>query len=104
MGSAPAYRLGTAGGILNMTRSLGTSLGVALTFAVLGLLLSAHSGKDVVNTLEATPRDLEVAFHETLVFLALIAGLAATLSAARGASTAQQIPARHSAATDSIGV
>ena len=35
MASAPADWLGTAGGILNMTRSLGTSLGVALTGAIL---------------------------------------------------------------------
>ena len=104
MGSAPAHRLGTAGGILNMTRSLGTSLGVALTGAILGLLLSAHSGQHLVSTLDAAPPELEVAFHETLLFLALIAGLAAVLSAARGDSAAQQTLPRHSAATDSIGV
>ncbi|GAC1654666.1 MAG: MFS transporter [Mycobacterium sp.] len=104
MGSAPTDRLGTAGGILNMTRSLGTSLGVALTGAILGLLLSTHSGQRVVSTLNATPGELQVAFHGALLFLALVAGLAAALSAARGASATQQIAAKHSVATDSIGV
>ena len=103
MGSAPPHRLGTAGGILNMTRSLGTSLGVALTGSILGLLLSVQSSQHIVNTLDAAPAELQLAFHQTLLFLALIAGLAAALSAARGQSAAQQFSTQ-SVATDSIGV
>src|SRR5438552_3505303 len=53
MGSAPAHRLGVAGGILNMTRSLGTSLGVAATGAVLAVRLSARLGAQVQSTIDA---------------------------------------------------
>ena len=35
MGAAPPQRLGAAGGILNVTRSLGTSLGVAASSALM---------------------------------------------------------------------
>jgi MFS family permease len=84
MGSAPANRLGVAGGILNMTRSVGTSLGVALTGALLGVLLSAHAGEHVEGTLNVDPAALQVAFHQTLLFLAALAVAAGLLSAVRG--------------------
>ncbi len=84
MGTAPPNRLGVAGGILNMTRSLGTSLGVALTGALLGALLSIHSGEHVTGTLNTDPAALELAFHQTLLFLAVLAAIAAGLSAVRG--------------------
>ena len=88
-----------------MTRSLGTSLGVALTGAILGLLLSAQSGQQhVSSTVDATPAVLQVALHETFLFLACMAGLAAALSVARGPQTAQTASARRAAITESIGV
>ena len=83
MGSAPANRLGVAGGILNMTRSIGTSIGVAATGAVLTVRLSARLGTNVGSTLEAPPVALLPAFHETLLFLAGLAVLAGLLSTAR---------------------
>jgi EmrB/QacA subfamily drug resistance transporter len=104
IGSAPAHRLGTASGILNMTRSVGTSLGVALTGAILGLVLSAQSGQHVSSTVDATREVLQVALHETFLFLACMAGLAAALSVARGPQTAQTAPAMRAALTESIGV
>jgi MFS family permease len=104
IGSAPAHRLGTASGILNMTRSVGTSLGVALTGAILGLVLSTQSGQPVSSTVDATREVLQVALHETFLFLACMAGLAAALSVTRGPQTAQTAPARQAALTESIGV
>jgi EmrB/QacA subfamily drug resistance transporter len=83
MGSAPANRLGVAGGILNMTRSLGTSLGVAATGAVLAVRLSARLGAQVQSTIDAPIAALLPAFHETLLFLAGVAMLAAVVSSAR---------------------
>jgi EmrB/QacA subfamily drug resistance transporter len=87
MGSAPANQLGVAGGILNMTRSLGTSVGVAATGAVLGLRLSARLGAQVARTIDAPPSALLPALDETLLFLAGLALAAAVLSALRGAES-----------------
>lgn len=84
MGSAPANRLGTAGGVLNMTRSLGTSLGVAATGAVLAVRLAARLGFQVARTTDAPANALQPALHETLLFLAALAIGAAVLSATRG--------------------
>jgi EmrB/QacA subfamily drug resistance transporter len=83
MGSAPPHRLGVAGGILNMARSIGTSLGVASTGAVLAVRLSARLGTSVVRTLDAPPAALLPVFHETLLFLAGLALLAGLLSTVR---------------------
>ncbi|HLZ28763.1 MAG TPA: DHA2 family efflux MFS transporter permease subunit [Chloroflexota bacterium] len=83
MGSAPATRLGVAGGILNMTRSLGTSVGVGVTGAVLAVRLSARLGAQVQTTIDAPIAALLPAFHETLLFLAGLAMLAAVVSSTR---------------------
>jgi MFS family permease len=104
MGSASRHRLGIAGGILNMTRSIGTSLGVAMTGAIVTLLLGAQSAQRVVGTIGLSQETLPVAFHETLVFLAALAGLAAVLSAIRGAAGAASTPAQHTAVAESIGL
>ncbi|MBV9578844.1 MAG: DHA2 family efflux MFS transporter permease subunit [Chloroflexi bacterium] len=104
MGSAPQQRLGVAGGILNMTRSIGTSLGVALTGAVLALLLSALTGTHVDSTVDVDPAALEVAFHQTLFCLGLLAVAAGLLSAVRGAPTLEAVPAHPTAMAESIGL
>jgi EmrB/QacA subfamily drug resistance transporter len=80
MGSAPANRLGVAGGVLNMTRSLGTSLGVGATGAVLAVFLSSSLGAEAATTLQAAPEALVPAFRQTLVFLAGLAVTAGVLS------------------------
>jgi hypothetical protein len=85
MGSAPTHRLGVAGGILNMTRSLGTSLGVAATGAVLAVRLAARMGAHVERTTDVPPALLLPAFRETLLFLAVLSAAAAAISLARGA-------------------
>jgi predicted MFS family arabinose efflux permease len=88
MGSAPAHRLGVAGGILNMTRSLGTSLGVAATGAVLAVRLAARLGTQVARTTDAPPTALLPSLHETLLFLAALAVVAALVSTTRGGQDA----------------
>jgi MFS family permease len=42
MGAAPASRSGVLGGLLNMSRGLGTAMGVAATTLILHLALGAH--------------------------------------------------------------
>jgi EmrB/QacA subfamily drug resistance transporter len=84
MGSAPPHRLGVAGGVLNMTRSLGTSAGVAATGAVLALRLAARTGLPAAGTVGLAPAVLLPAFRETLLFLAALAALAGIVAACRG--------------------
>jgi hypothetical protein len=90
--------------MLNMTRSIGTSLGVALTGAVLAMVLNAQAGQHLASTLEANPAQLQVAVRETLLFLACLAGASAVLSAARGVPAAQPLPRQHAATAESVGV
>lgn len=84
MGSAPANRLGVAGGVLNMTRSLGTSLGVAATGAVLALALSAVAGRAIEGTVGVSASELLPAFRDCLIFLAAMSVAAGAISAMRG--------------------
>jgi MFS family permease len=104
MGSAPQRQLGVAGGILNMTRSIGTSLGVALTGAILALLLSAYTGAHVTSTVDADPAALEVAFHQTLLCLGVLAAATGLLSAVRGAPTLESVPTQQAAIVESVGL
>ena len=83
MGSVPANRLGVAGGLLNMTRSLGTTLGVAATGAVLSTRLAGMVGGRAAITLDAPPAVLLPAFQYTLLGLAGLAALAGVLSMLR---------------------
>jgi len=80
MGSAPLKRLGVAGGILNMTRSLGTSLGVAAT----GTVLALSVGRSFENTIALPPDALLAGFRHSLIFLAALACVAGCISATRG--------------------
>lgn len=102
MGSAPANRLGLAGGVLNMTRSLGTSLGVAAAGAVLALALSSEAGHAVQSTLGAAPETLLPAFDACLYFLAALAVLAGIISGLRGDRRLAPAPAE--ARAESMGL
>lgn len=81
MASAPRDRLGVAGGLLNMTRGLGTSFGVALTGAVLFLSLAAHGVPSDRGTLQLEPAALALGFRDTVLFLALLAVGASLIAA-----------------------
>jgi len=74
MGAAPKAQSGMAGGILNMTRGLGTSLGLALTALVFGTIVGAHAEAGRVGE----------GFAVSAFFLAAIAVCAAGLSMLRG--------------------
>lgn len=72
MAAAPPRQSGMAGGILNLTRGLGMSLGVALVGMILGLQTAAPSGA-------ATPAEV-TGFRTSTAVLALVAVGAAVLA------------------------
>lgn len=75
MGSAPAHQSGMASGMLNMTRGLGTSLGLAL--AGLAYTIGAGAGT-------ATASGAASGYDDAAVFLAAVAIAAALVAALRG--------------------
>ncbi len=72
MGSVPEQQSGLASGVLNMTRGMGTALGLALT----GLVFDLAGGTSV------TRLTVDHAFSVTAWFLGTVATAAALLSAA----------------------
>lgn len=72
MAAAPARQSGMAGGILNLTRGLGTSLGVAIVGLILGLHAAQHPG--------ASASALTTGFRTSTAVLALLALAAAALA------------------------
>ncbi len=84
MGAAPAHQSGMASGVLNMTRGLGTSLGLAL--AGLAYTMGAGGG-------EATARGADAGYDVAALFLAGAATLAALIAALRGRSPLSRDPA-----------
>jgi MFS family permease len=84
MASAPAHRRGVAAGLLNMTRGLGTSLGVAGTGAVLAVSLAVRTGDAVERTLDVPLVVLLPAIQTAFLILAILACLTAGISAVRG--------------------
>jgi MFS family permease len=82
MGAAPSERLGVAGGVLNLTRSLGTSLGVAVASAVLSWRLAVWAGAPE-STAQAPPGILLNGIHDTLLLFAALAIVAAAVSLVR---------------------
>jgi EmrB/QacA subfamily drug resistance transporter len=99
MGAAPRSRLGVAGGLLNMTRSLGTSLGVAATGLVLELSTSASGGRYVASTLQLSSGQLLAGVTHCLVFLAGLSVMAAVVS---GIRRERRLAADHSAAAEAL--
>ncbi len=83
MGAAPPERLGVAGGVLNITRTLGTSLGVALATVAFALRLSALAGH-AISTAQAPRAAVLIGVHDTLLLFAAVALVAAGLSLVRG--------------------
>jgi EmrB/QacA subfamily drug resistance transporter len=75
MSAAPRAQAGVASGVLNMTRGLGTALGLALTSLVFGSI-AGHE----------TATSNSSGFEAAALFLAGAAVLAALLAGARGAS------------------
>ena len=82
MGAAPANRTGQAAGMLNVTRSFGTGVGIAAASAVLAWRLSAMTG-GVANTLHAPPALLLGAARDVVKTFAAFAIVAGALSWSR---------------------
>jgi EmrB/QacA subfamily drug resistance transporter len=80
MAAAPEDLSGEAGGLLNVTRAFGISLGIAGASTVLAWRLSAmgHAG---ASTVAVAPATMLAASREVVVFLALFALAAAVASA-----------------------
>jgi MFS family permease len=75
MAAAPREHSGMAGGILNLTRGLGTAIGVAVTGLVLGLRNAER--------LRASPHVVTIGFQTCVLVLAVVAGAAAALASLR---------------------
>jgi hypothetical protein len=85
MGAAPEQQAGLASGVLNMTRGLGTALGLAVTGTVF-----AVAGGDIVHVGGAAA-DAAHAFSVTAYVLAGIAAAAGVVAAARSTGTLRNV-------------
>jgi EmrB/QacA subfamily drug resistance transporter len=82
MGASPRESSGMASGVLNMTRGMGTAMGLAFTGLVFGL-----AGGEASNA-----TDIGRGFTAALLFLAALAAVAAVLAGLRGAAPAETHP------------
>lgn len=90
MGAAPAGALSVVGGLLNLTRSLGMSLGVALAGTLFTARLAAHTGSLDAASAHAA------AYRDSFLALAALAALATLLSLFRtGGAGEASTPAEH---------
>jgi EmrB/QacA subfamily drug resistance transporter len=83
MGAAPHHQSGMASGILNMTRGMGTSLGLAL--AGLAYTIGAGAG-------EATPAGAALGYRDAALFLAVVALAAGLIAGLRGSTPLSRDP------------
>lgn len=83
MGAASLDRLGVAGGLLNVMRSMGTSLGVAIAATFLSWRLAIDAGHPVSTAQVARPI-LLTGTRDALLLLAALGLLAAFISLERG--------------------
>jgi EmrB/QacA subfamily drug resistance transporter len=85
MGAAPEQQAGMASGVLNMTRGLGTALGLAVTGTIFTV-----AGGDIVKTAGAAA-DAAHAFSVTAYVLAGIAAAAGIVAALRSVGTLRNV-------------
>lgn len=83
MGAAPAHQSGMASGVLNMTRGLGTSLGLALA----GLVYTIGAGIG-----EGTPAGAASGYRDAALFMAAVAVVAGVVASMRGSSPLSHDP------------
>jgi len=83
--AAPPSLTGEAGGLLNVTRSLGISVGVAAASSLLAWRLAVLTGGGH-NTLHAGARDLQSASRDVIVLLGAFTAIAGALSLTRTSS------------------
>ena len=89
MGAAPAALTGEAGGLINVVRCCGISVGVAAASALLTWRLAVLTGSGH-NTLHAGPPQLLSASRDVIVLLVAFATIGAATSFARHAATAEE--------------
>ena len=82
MSAAATEETGQAGGLLNVMRSLGMSLGISLASVILARQLPVLTGR-AQATLGSSVQDLLRAAAATFAVLAALAGVAALLSLIR---------------------
>ena len=82
MAAAPVSLTGEAGGLLNVMRSLGISVGVAAASSLLAWRLAVLTGSGH-NTLAAEGRHLLAAGHDVIILLGSFVAVAAALSLTR---------------------
>jgi len=85
MGAAPAPLIGEAGGLINLVRCCGISVGVAAASALLAWRLAVLTGSGH-STLHAGPQQLLSASCDVIVLLAAFAAFGAAMSFARSRS------------------
>lgn len=83
MGNSPKDRLGVAGGLLNMARTMGMSIGVTLGGLSYQLFLMIY-GVNVGHT--ATPHEMTASFRGAFLFVSLLSLAAVVLSSLRKVS------------------
>jgi hypothetical protein len=84
MGSASASQAGEAGSLMNVTRDVGTSIGIAMAASLLSWKLRLLTGGSS-STIDASNADLTNAIRLVVIVLALLGLLAASMSWARPA-------------------
>ena len=84
MGSASASEAGEAGSLMNVTRDVGTSIGIAMAASLLSWKLRLLTGGSS-STIDASNADLTNAIRLVVIVLALLGLLAAGMSWARPA-------------------
>lgn len=82
MGAAPPNRIGAAGGMLNVTRSFGNSIGIATASTLLGWQLMLLTGR-IGDTIHAPRGALLAASHSVVIAFAVFALVAGALSSLR---------------------
>jgi len=80
--AAPASLTGEAGGLLNVMRSCGISIGVAAASSLLAWRLAVRTGSGH-NTLHAETRHLLAAGRDVIVLIGSFAAMAGAISLAR---------------------
>jgi MFS family permease len=78
MGSAPPEQAGVASGVLNMTRGMGTAMGLAVTSLVFGLFAGSQEASATMTT---------KGFEASAIFLGVVALAAMGLAALRGSAS-----------------
>jgi EmrB/QacA subfamily drug resistance transporter len=81
MAAAPAHVTGGAGGLMNVVRSIGMSVGIAAASALLSWRLDALTGRPV-NTVAAAPAVLLEAGHSVILLFISFAAVAGLISLA----------------------